>query len=1226
MAKPPVRNGEIVDGRYRLGDALGGGGMAVVYEATELNGGRRLALKQLRAHDEPTRQRRTQELFEHEFRTLVELAHPRIVRVYDYASTESGTYYTMELLDGGDLQQLVPLPWPRVCAFARDICFALSIVHSRRLVYRDLSPRNVRCTSDGVAKLIDFGALALAGHRPQAIVGTPAFCAPETVQLQVLDARTDLYSLGATLYFALTGTHPYLGGDFDSIEFAWQTPPVPPRERVPDLPAALERLVLDLLQLDPDARPASAVEVIERLCAIDGTPIDEALLFANVDLATPRFVGREAPLRYARDKLARAYKGRGNALLFDGPAGVGRSRLLEACVLSAKLDGAAVLTGNADAATHGDYGVVRSLARAALEVYSADALELARPTLGVLGHALPELHRRAPDIALQSFESDAAQRAALQPALRAWLFGLSRLRPLVLAVDDLQGVDEPSASALAVLAHDLSSERIGMLMTLDSGVSNRAPAAIELISQSARRVPVEPLALDATQALLGSIFGDVPHLASLAHRSHEIARGNPRDLVQLARHLVDQKQIHYHAGAWVLPERFDEANLPRSIVFTLQARLARLDADALDLARAFALEPEQRLDFEACLLLTEHTHAGRLLRSLTALVQEEVVRLTDEHYMLAQAAWSSLLLSGASQDTVRGLHRRLARVAERSGADELRIARHLLLAGDEARAVELLIVDGERSQEKLRGNPEAFLRYARALPPDWLQLYGQLLALCDAQGRPQHDAYKLRTRIGAFAALMGIRDDVHGPQLLAQLTELSGLADYATLPAEGAPVDRLRRALEAAKARYDARPEALRVVDPLTAVRQLGRLIVQLTGSYVATLDVPACRALPNVAPLAVLSPAFEVIAKLVEGTLARITGVNARVRVVMREVLERTAQPDRAGLDPSYHHYARLVVMSGIGIVEAGMGLASSLEWAAAIEGDPTAQVKALEIQMLYHLWQGNARESARCKGRAEVLQIQNNPREWAKGVHLPWQAAAYAACDDLTHTKRALDEIAPFAERFPGWEPVVCYARGEYERLRGDHAAALRHLQRGLSLTAAGEHQTWVHLAGAELRVLLALGRGAEALANGRSYAAAATRAGLAQLESFVQLPLALALAQAGEGFEAISACEQTLASLTAAGTTGVLLGLVHETRALVADALGDDAGAQESSAQAVRIYRAYANAALSAKSERLKFGLQLTATRNVALRNEVTSLTRVALILASCPDIHARARTAL
>ena len=507
---------------------------------------------------------------------------------------------------------------------------------------------------------------------------------------------------------------------------------------MPELPAALERLVLDLLQLDPDARPASVTEVIERLCAIDGTSIDQDLLFASAHLGTPRIVSRDSTLDYARDKLARAYKGRGCALLFSGPSGVGRTRVLEACVVAAKLEGAAVLVCDADAATHGDYGVIRSLTRAALEVYSADASDLARPALGVLGHALPELLRRGPDVELQTFESSAALRAALQPALHAWLIALSRVRPLVIAVDDLQRVDEPSAAALALLTHDLANERIALLLTLEAGVASRSRAATELISQNARRIELESLTDSATQSLLGSIFGEAPRLARLAHRIHEIARGNPRDVMRLAQHLVDQKQIRYHAGAWILPEQFDESNVPDSIVFTLQARLARLDADALELARAFALEPELRLDFESCLLLTEHAHAGRLLSSLNTLVKEEVLRPTQDQYVLAQPAWSAVLSSDLSAATLRALHLRLAHVAEYRAAGELRIARHLWLAGEERRAVDVLVVGGRQAQEELRGNPEAFAKFARSLPSDWLELYEKLLAACDAQGRPPH--------------------------------------------------------------------------------------------------------------------------------------------------------------------------------------------------------------------------------------------------------------------------------------------------------------------------------------------------------------------------------------------------------------------------------------------------------------------------------------------------------
>src|SRR5262249_28078912 len=159
--------------------------------------------------DDPTLRQRIVELFEREYHTLAQLAHPHIVRVYDYGIDTEGPFYTMELVDGGDLQQLAPLPWRRACAIARDVCSALSLLHARRLVPRDISPGNVRCGRDQRAKLLDFGALAPFGAN-KFLVGTPACCAPESVNLQPLDGRADLYGLGATLYYLLVGRHAYL--------------------------------------------------------------------------------------------------------------------------------------------------------------------------------------------------------------------------------------------------------------------------------------------------------------------------------------------------------------------------------------------------------------------------------------------------------------------------------------------------------------------------------------------------------------------------------------------------------------------------------------------------------------------------------------------------------------------------------------------------------------------------------------------------------------------------------------------------------------------------------------------------------------------------------------------------------------------------------------------------------------------------------------------------------
>jgi serine/threonine-protein kinase len=175
-----------------------------VYRVRDERSGRRLALKQLTPPDDERRSLITSQ-FQREYHILSQLAHPRIIEVYDYGIEGSAPFYTMELLDGEDLHELGKLPWRRACALLCDIAPSLAIVHSRGLVHRDVSARNVRCTSDGRAKLIDFGALAPAGLNQRAVV-TPLFVAPEVLALQALDGRADLYGLGALAYWMLNGS------------------------------------------------------------------------------------------------------------------------------------------------------------------------------------------------------------------------------------------------------------------------------------------------------------------------------------------------------------------------------------------------------------------------------------------------------------------------------------------------------------------------------------------------------------------------------------------------------------------------------------------------------------------------------------------------------------------------------------------------------------------------------------------------------------------------------------------------------------------------------------------------------------------------------------------------------------------------------------------------------------------------------------------------------------
>src|SRR5262249_54042413 len=147
-----------------------------------------------------------------------------------------------------------------------------------------------------------------------------------------------------------------------------------PSDIVPGIPKLLDELLLDLLRLEPDARPVSAGEVLERLAAIDPTLATEEVKAAAAYLVTPPIVGREAELARVQRKIERVPGERSRSVLIEGPPGVGRTRLIDACLLGASLTGKLVLRCDADDARSGDFGVARAIARQLFELVPHDAL------------------------------------------------------------------------------------------------------------------------------------------------------------------------------------------------------------------------------------------------------------------------------------------------------------------------------------------------------------------------------------------------------------------------------------------------------------------------------------------------------------------------------------------------------------------------------------------------------------------------------------------------------------------------------------------------------------------------------------------------------------------------------------------------------------------------------------------------------------------------------------
>jgi serine/threonine-protein kinase len=279
-------------GQYQLRQKLGAGGMGEVYLAEHQLLKRPCALKLIKpeAGADPIALAR----FEREVQSAARLSHPNTIEIYDYGHTDDGTfYYVMEYLPGMSLQDLVsdvgPLPPGRVVYLFRQACAGLAEAHALGLVHRDLKPANIFVAVRGggadIAKVLDFGLVKLTRNEggveltsEQAVSGTPLYMAPEqAVADRSLDARADIYALGAMLYFTLTGQPPFAGSSAFEVMMAHARDPVVPPSRLrPDVPEDLEQVVLRCLAKKPQDRYPDVKSLGKALSACESAALWDA--------------------------------------------------------------------------------------------------------------------------------------------------------------------------------------------------------------------------------------------------------------------------------------------------------------------------------------------------------------------------------------------------------------------------------------------------------------------------------------------------------------------------------------------------------------------------------------------------------------------------------------------------------------------------------------------------------------------------------------------------------------------------------------------------------------------------------------------------------------------------------------------------------------------------------------------------------------------------------------
>ena len=903
---------------------------------------------------------------------------------------------------------------------------------------------------------------------------------------------------------------------------------------------------------------------MQRLASIAGLEHGEDAEVPQAYLSAPVLVGRDAALSSVRARVERALAGEGSSVLVDGVAGAGRSRLLDACALESKLAGLMVLRVNAGLRGDEVLAVGRSLAEQIVE-------------------AAPEL---ATDSAPKPLPTNVADRSAHQAALTAWLQRVARSRPMAILVDDAHAVDPASLALLATLALSAPRLRLLLIASRERGLPLLASDALSVLERESAVLELPALDHAQIEALVGSLFGDVPNLALVSERLFRAGLGNPRETLDLVQALIACGTIRYADGRWLLPGRLQPSELATSAAETCRRVASELSELARTLAELIALASHPTLGRNDFALALPEASSARLDEAISELLAQRV--LTDDHfrYGLSRREWGDALIARLDEETKRDRHRELATIYAKDQQHALERADHLLAAGDETSALDLLIELLYASS----GDSQGLLSLSMMSAEQVASILDRGLTSAERLKRRPREINEIRR--GVFAISI-VTDEAHylraARPWFAQLEQDSGLSLYRSLSEITDPGQRLMRALTVTAERFAATPEDERVYSPEAAIKNLAYYVAVSIALGSRMQDAALIASLPAVLePYAALSPLLHAIWQ--NSIATRETVCDNQPELGRRrwlEVLDAISKISSTEL--SYVMQLRRAVLYGVAFIEARLGFATAEQTVRVLDEDPMQASSAMSLRKIARLHQGDFAGAERFRRRAEQIALHANVRSMFAST-IQAELIAYALASDLTGLRQTAEAIEPFAARFPGWLGYKHLADGCFEQARGQLDAALEALERGLKVAGpaprvAGQScGAWPRLVAVCVEVLVGLERATEAKGLGERALATCEEHRIEAAAIPIQRALALAEAKLGDYAGASKRLQAAIGDLTALGVTGLELGATYEARARIAIWFADHEAVVEYGRHTAREYRYGEGSSLGARYERL------------------------------------------
>lgn len=599
---------------YEVLETLGRGGMGHVHLARDTRLGRDVALKFLPreyAEDEQCLER-----FQREARMASALNHPQICTIYDIGEDRGRPYIAMELIEGQTLQALgkqpVSLSLDQLVRVGSQVAQALAAAHAAGIVHRDIKPENVMVRADGYVKVLDFGLArpVLTGAQdhqlttPGALVGTVRYMSPEQARGEVVGGPSDIFSLGVVFYELATGRHPFEADSHLAVlRSIVSDVPLPPEKLNPEIPATLAALVRQMVEKDTRLRPGAAevASVLAELSAAKAT----GAAGTPVAVARRHTVGRQKELAELQAGFE-VVAGQGLFLCVTGEPGIGKTTLIEDFLQELAAAGRPHLVGRGRCSERlaGTEAYLPFLEALESLLHGAAGESVARTMKALAPNWYVQVAPlAAEDTSLARTLADvkAASQERLKRELGAFLQEVSRVRPLVLFLDDVHWADPSTVDLLAYVGGKCEELRALMVLSyrptdLALGKHPFGPLKLDLQARGVcRELGLAFLTRADIERYLALEFPEHAFPPELATLVHDRTEGSPLFMADLLRYLRDRGVLTQKDGRWTLGQSIPglERDLPESVRSMIQQKIDQLEDDDRALLVAASVQGQE---------------------------------------------------------------------------------------------------------------------------------------------------------------------------------------------------------------------------------------------------------------------------------------------------------------------------------------------------------------------------------------------------------------------------------------------------------------------------------------------------------------------------------------------------------------------------------------------------------------------------------------------------------